>query len=366
VVLCAVAAATFASYQLGARSGLSGGGLFGVALFAGGLLGAAPYVLAMDALGTIADTAGGVIELAHGDDRPDMRARTRVLDAVGATTKSFARVLATVVASIGAFLLVVIFLGEVWRAGGKPSPMVDVRSPALHLGALLGLLLVLVFVRVTLLRVVAAARELIQELRGQHEGAEDAAAAATPLASERFRQAGDEGAMPGPRVAGRRAGEPLRARQERCVEMVSRMALRAMLPPVLFGVGLPLSIGVALRILAGGDTVVRSAEALVALLSTATIAAAVGSLLFTHAGSAWDNAKKYIETGAHGGRFVADPAAETARGEPGRQDTDNPTYLAAVTGDAIGDPLEGAVGPATQALVTTLAALALVLLPLLS
>jgi K(+)-stimulated pyrophosphate-energized sodium pump len=117
--------------------------------------------------------------------------------------------------------------------------------------------------------------------------------------------------------------------------------------------------------------VTGSAEALVALLLVATIAGALGSLLFTTAGSAWDNAKKYIETGAHGGRYVLDTASQSAApagrprsSEPPRPaEIDNPTYVAAVIGDTIGDPLKGAVGPATQALLETLIALTLVFLP---
>ena len=117
-----------------------------------------------------------------------------------------------------------------------------------------------------------------------------------------------------------------------------------------------------------------------ALLLVATIAGAIGSLLFTNAGSAWDNAKKYIETGAHGGRYVDNLNTSTFY-DPQRKtevknfsgvkmgswtqtaEVDNPIYLAAVIGDTIGDPLKGVVGPATHALLTTLAALALVLLP---
>ncbi len=152
-------------------------------------------------------------------------------------------------------------------------------------------------------------------------------------------------------------------------EMVSRIALRGMLAPVLVGVAIPVFAGVALRLFTTDDRVAASAEALVALVIAATIAGAIGSLLFTNAGSAWDNAKKYIETGAYGGRTLFDAAARSS----GRQSTppkiagppevDNPTYVAAVVGDTIGDPLKGAIGPAIQALVMTLAALALVFLP---
>jgi len=158
--------------------------------------------------------------------------------------------------------------------------------------------------------------------------------------------------------------------QMACVEAVSRMALRSMLPPVVVGLGVPLFVTALLRIGETGDRVTWSAEALVAQLFVATIVGALGSLLFTHAGSAWDNAKRYVESGAHGGPHVVDfrarlvPAADAAHAHEETRVL-NPPYVAAVIGDTIGDPLEGAVGPATQALVRTLTVLALVLLPLL-
>ncbi|MBI4701953.1 MAG: sodium/proton-translocating pyrophosphatase [Deltaproteobacteria bacterium] len=97
----------------------------------------------------------------------------------------------------------------------------------------------------------------------------------------------------------------------------------------------------------------------------ATAVGTLGSLLSGIAGSAWDNAKKHIETCAHGGRDLA--ARDPTHGRLGRADeqaqVDNPTYLAAVLGDTLGDPLKGAVGPAAQALATTLIALGMVLLP---
>ena len=328
-------AAALAAYHVGAGTTLEGGGLLGVAIAVGGMLGSAPYVLAMDAMGSIADTAGGIIELTVARERPDVRARARLLDAVGTTVKAFAKSLAIVTSSLACFLLIVVFILEVWgaRAGGAGQPQLDVGSPSLYLGATLGLVVVLAFFWITLRRVVASGRDLVNELRVRM-GSD----APEPLDSRHL----------DPRLAKPLDGElGIEGDGDElvCVEIVSRMALRGMLAPALVGVGLPLCIGVALRLLAPGDTVATSAEALVALLVVATIAGALGSLLFTNAGSAWDNAKKYIETGAHGGR------------------SSSPTYVAAVIGDTIGDPLKGAIGPATQALLKTLSTLALVFLP---
>jgi K(+)-stimulated pyrophosphate-energized sodium pump len=112
------------------------------------------------------------------------------------------------------------------------------------------------------------------------------------------------------------------------------------------------------------DTVVTAAEALAALLLVALVAAGLGSLLFLHAGGAWDNAKKYIETGAHGGRYLVDRAAGRQLPASGSEgEVDNPTYVAAAIGDTVGDPLRGALGPATLALLKTLTALTVVFLP---
>ncbi len=363
-ILLIFAATILAAHHLGAGTGLTGGGRFGVALAVGGMLGVGPFVLAMDALGSIADTAGGLIELTVATERPDVRARSKLLDSVGTTTKSMTRSLSAVSSSVGCFLLLSVFFEEVWqgaRAGALTT--ISLSSPLLYCGGLLGLVVVLAFVRAMLWRIVGASRDYMHELRGaahdetdgrssdSHEGA-----SSDPVADEDVHEHGvDASAVDA-------AQEARQLRQEACVEIVSRMALRSMVPPLLVGMGLPLFIGVALRIWATGDRLVASAEAIVALLLVAAIAGALGTLLFTNAGSAWDNAKKYIETGAHGGRHVLDHAQATASAA-GPAMAENPTYVAASIGDTVGDPLKGTVGPATQLLTTALATLALVLLP---
>jgi K(+)-stimulated pyrophosphate-energized sodium pump len=372
------------AFVLGARSGLEGGGLLGVAVAVGGMLGSAPYVLAMDSMGSIADTAGGIIEMTVAAERPDVRARARLLDAMGTTAKSYTRTLITVTSGLSCFLLISVFLSEVWESspGSHTEGSIDVTSPALYVGGVLGGLSVLLFMWLTLRRIVLAARELINELRVQL-GAERAHITATLPRSMGLPS--EAPADPGVRGVPGELGEPDErasgARQLACVEIVSRVALRGMLTPAFVGIGFPLLIGVALRLLQTGDRVASSAEALVALLLVATIAGALGSLLFTTAGSAWDNAKKYIETGAHGGRYLPDPAVPKGASPKGAspqeagprrsngdtleraKELDNPASVAAVIGDTVGDPLKGAVGPATQALLITLVALALVFLP---
>jgi len=323
------------TYTLGETSGLVHGGLYGITLGVVGMLGAIPYVLAMASLGAIADTAGGLIDLTSLRERVDVRARARLLDAVGTSAKGYARMLSTATSTLTCLLVGGVFLLQTSPAG---TIMMGI-GPALFGGGLAGLLAVLVFDWVILRRVIAAGRDVVNELRVQLRTIDDDGASGRVLVERRT----DEDS---PREQGQLA----------CVEIVSRAALRSMITPALVGVGLPLVVGVGLRLWATEDTVAESAEAIVAFLVVTTFVSTSGSLLGNHAGTAWDNAKKYIETGAHGGRFVLDP--KRAGGEQ-----HNPTYVAAVIGDTIGDPLKGTVGPAAQALAMTLAALAFVLLP---
>ena len=384
VALVVVALASMlAAYHVGSQTGLDGAGLLGVAVAVGGMLGSAPYVLAMDGMGSIADQAGGIIEMTLGSDRPDVHARARLLDAVGCTTKAFTKALAAVASSLACFLLLAVFVAEVSASADADPTVVDVSSPILYAGAILGLVSLLAFLWSLLRRILFASRDLMNEVRVQlgASSEESGGLASGGLASaglsslglggmargslERDQdEAGEEGAR-GRKDPRRVLVDPQEESQLACVEIVSRVALRGMSGPAAIGLGLPLLSGLVLRLLSSGDRVTASAEALVALLLVATVAGSLGSLLFTNAGSAWDNAKKYIETGAHGGRYVdASTGALRGRGrgtEGG--EVDNPTYVAAVTGDTIGDPLKGALGPATQSWLVTLAALALVFLP---
>ncbi len=443
-----VLATVFSAHTVGQLTGLDRGGVLGVAIAVGGMLGAAPYVLAMDRMGSIVDTAGGIIEMTVAADRHDVRARARLLDAVGTTAKSFTKSLAAVTSALACVLLLAVFLFDLWNAGADRPPaagaadLVDAGNPLLYLGAWRGILVVIAFIWAMLRRFVGAGRDVVNELRVQlglasepqagsplaapvvalsadlaadasgHEpsGSRPPSAASSALGSEQDHQGGeppttgngpseDDGSFVGrptdgatepedglggatatalrvaddPRHPDDRVELPGRtlegSAQLAFVEIVSRIALRGMLAPALVGLSIPVFAGAALRLLTDEDSVIPSAEALVALLLVATIAGALGSLLFTNAGSAWDNAKKYIETGAYGGRYLFDatarPSVSRGSGPPtsGRSELDNPTYVAAVISDTIGDPLKGAIGPAIQALMMTLAALALVFLP---
>jgi K(+)-stimulated pyrophosphate-energized sodium pump len=282
---------------------------------------------------------------------------------VGTTAKCYTQSLAVAASSVACFLLLSLFVEEVWAATpGDDACRPDVHSPLLYLGAVFGLLVVLAFGWMTLRRILVSGRDLLNELRVQLGAQRERAGSGTPermapgLAPEdRLRIVGARSASESDAEAGQLA----------CVEIVSRIALRGMLTPALVGVGFPLLVGVALRLLASADDLATPAEALAALLLVAIFVGALGSLLFIYAGGAWDNAKKYVETGAHGGRFLVRAASAHLDRERASTaaEVNNPTWVAAAIGDTIGDPLRGAVGPATQALLKTLIALTLVFLP---
>jgi len=380
IALCCAAGC----YILGSSTELGAGGLFGLAIGGLGLVGSLPFVLGMYGLGSIVDCAGGIVALTVGAERPDVHARARLLDVVGNTTKGLSGALLAMSSGWSCFLILSAFVFHVWQgqpAGGDAQPL-GLQNATLYAGAVLGVVVILVFMWATLWRVAQGARDFLLELRGQLgralSGSDVRQTEGDADLVPRLLGAGDAGVVGdggADELEESASAAAVRPEQLVCVEMASRLALRGMLPPVVAGIGVPLLLGAALRIQASGDRVVESAEAIVALLLVATIAGALGSLLFSNAGSAWDNAKKYIETGAHGGRYLQDArdsavqsfrarlaASGPADGEAVRP-VDNPTYVAAVIGDTIGDPLKGVVGPATQALVQTLSILALVLLP---
>jgi K(+)-stimulated pyrophosphate-energized sodium pump len=346
VSLGVLAAACFVAYRLGERTSVPHGGLFALALALAGMRGIGVFSRAMGMMGTAVDTASGLLELSSAGERPDVHARARSLSGLGASVKGYLRVIDTGATVIAALLLMNVFRDWVGRSGRPP---VEISSPWVLIGGFAGLVVVVGFGRVLLGGIVSAGRELVEELRHRLRDAD-------------VRIAEDEAParMLGPTSS-----------HDACVEAVSRAALRGMLAPALVGVIAPLAVGVGLRLSTSGDSVRLSAEAIVALVIVATVAGGLSSLLFANAGSAWDNAKRYIETGAHGGRNVrpsslgqATHAEAGARaGMTGVADAVevaadlNPTYAAAVVGDTIGDPLKGAVGPAIVALIETLALL---------
>lgn len=338
IAAATVVAALLGAYAIGMRSGLASGGMFGVAIATIGMLGPSGYLLALDGAATIVDAASGVVVTTVGRDRPDVRGRLLVLDTVGTASKALSRVHGAGVAGLSALLPISAFLGEAHRRAGA-SPAGSGAEPATFAAAIAGVLLVLWLVGRTSTGVARAGRRIAEEVRRQLEG--------------RAQAARD---LPGPRSEGSRARENPAVDHGPCVEMASRLALRLMLAPGLVAVVGPGLVALGLRLLKSEDSPLTAVDSVAALLVAATVAGVLGSLLLGTAGAAWGNAKKYIVTGAHGGRLLVDETGARA---------ENPTFFAAFVGDTVGDPLKDAALPVALVFIKMLPVLALVLLPFL-
>ncbi len=301
----AISAAILSSYKIGA-SALPGGGLFGTAVATMGMLGTAAYILAMDTFGPITDNAGGIVEMSQQPE--EIRRKTDRLDAVGNTTKALTKGYAIGSAALAAFLLFSAYLDELKNYGAELTS-VNLAKPEVFVGALIGAMLVFFFSGLAIKAVGKAAYVVIQDVRAQFK--------------ER------PGIMQGTE----------KPDYGRTVDIVTRGALRQMIAPGLVAVGTPIVVGLIFKQFGVG------AEAVAALLMVGTIAGIIMATFLNNGGGAWDNAKKYIETGAFGGKG-------------------SPTHKAAVVGDTVGDPFKDTAGPSLHVLIKLLATITLVLAPL--
>ena len=301
-----IAAAIIGSYYLGQHSGVTGAGLFGTAVATMGMLSPAAYVLAMDTFGPIADNAGGIIEMSQQPE--EVRRKTDRLDAVGNTTKALTKGYAIGSAALAAFLLFSAYLDEV-RNYGVPLLAVDIAKPEVFVGGLLGAMLIFLFAALAIRAVGKAAYYVISEVRRQfHERPGILAGTEQPS----YRQ---------------------------CVDIVTAGALKEMVLPGLLTVGMPIGAGLVFKALHIG------AEAMAAFLMVGTIAGILLATVLNNGGGAWDNAKKYVETGVYGGKG-------------------SDTHIATVVGDTVGDPFKDTAGPSLHVVIKLLSTITLVLAPL--
>ncbi len=343
-----ISAALLLSYYFGVR-GLAdhleianyAKGIYGTAIATMGMLSSAAYILAMDTFGPITDNAGGIIEMSN--QPHEIRERTDRLDAAGNTTKALTKGYAIGSASLAAFLLFSAYLEEirdivtrkVHDAGGFVSPdwsfsNINLASVPVFVGALLGAMLTYLFSSLAIKAVGSTAEAVIADVRAQ------------------FRE--DPGIMAG-------TSKP---DYGRCVRIVTGAALKRMILPGLLAVSLPLAVGLIFRnfsetygasVIANTPTIngipvnLSGAEAVAALLMVGTISGILLAMLMNNGGGAWDNAKKFIETGAYGGK---------------RSDA----HKAAVVGDTVGDPFKDTAGPSLHVLIKLLSTITLVLAPL--
>jgi K(+)-stimulated pyrophosphate-energized sodium pump len=316
--LC-IGIALIASHWLGSMAQLTNadghdvGGILGTAVATMGMLMTTAYILAMDTFGPITDNAGGVAEFSRSE--AGAREITDRLDAVGNTTKALTKGYAIASASLAAFLLFSAYIDKVnlilKNRGAELLTGVNLADVNVFVAAFIGAMLAYFFSSLAIRAVGKTAQSIIVEVRRQ------------------FRE------MPGIMDYSQRPD------YARVVDITTRAALREMVFPGVVAVATPIIVGLLLGY-----------QAVAGMLMVGTIAGVLLATVLNNGGGAWDNAKKYIESGN-----LKDEAGNVI----GKK---TPAHAAAVVGDTVGDPFKDTAGPSLHVLVKLLATITLVLAPL--
>ena len=314
IPIVTIAVATALAYGFAGGFAHPALGLYGIALAAVGMLSTLGVTLATDAYGPIADNAGGNAEMSHLGD--DVRTRTDALDSLGNTTAAIGKGFAIGSAALTALALIATFAtlaqGEQSEADFLKS--LSLTDPMVISGLFIGTLLVFVFSAMTMTAVGRAALVMVEEVRRQ------------------FREI--PGIMEG-------TATPDYAR---CVDISTDGALKKMVVPSMLAVVVPVVVGVLFGI--GG---------VVGMLAGGLGTGFAMAIFMANAGGSWDNAKKWIESGELGGKYLKNAAGAyvNAAGQPvaRKEDAKNPRHGAAVIGDTVGDPFKDTSGPSLNILI---------------
>ena len=296
VPVLAVVGAILASFYLSGGATDFSLGLYGVGISAVGMLSTLGITLATDAYGPVADNAGGIAEMSH--QKPEVRRRTDALDMLGNTTAATGKGFAIGSAALSALALIAAYK-EHMHLLGRPIDT-DLMNPRLLAGLFIGGMLPFAFCSLTMSAVGRAASDIVVEVRRQ------------------FREI--KGLMEG-------REKPDYAK---CVTIVTKSAQKEMILPSLLAILAPIAVGLLIGIEAGAG-----------LLIGALISGFVLAIMMANSGGTWDNAKKYIEGGAEGGK-----------GSLG--------HKAAVVADTVGDPFKDTAGPSLNILIKLMSMVSIV------